>query len=277
MDFLSRPPVAKQGIKQVICHGHKVAVIFAGYSWDNSNLVTVDSVGPDFAVVVQPGQEVRIRLVRPRRDLGHELEPVIRPLCQGAAWRWRRQAWRGPHGGEGGGPRSRRRDEEHEEWVTSYRVVRQQEERRYRPAGRARVQGSRKGAGGTWLSVLCRPRLRGRRLVQRQPLVPFRVCSSVLHLPEPRAGSGHEEQGAGGGGGAGGPTATLFRLPGLPEDGKLEGSQDGRRLPRGRESAGPACEQTVPVLGTRYLCRSPGRDVGSLLVRHRCHGKGHRA
>ena len=41
MDFLSRPPVAKQGIKQVICHGHKAAVIFAGYSWDNSNLVTV--------------------------------------------------------------------------------------------------------------------------------------------------------------------------------------------------------------------------------------------
>ena len=45
MDFLSRPPVAKQGIKQVICHGHKAAVIFAGYSWDNSNLVTVDALG----------------------------------------------------------------------------------------------------------------------------------------------------------------------------------------------------------------------------------------
>ncbi|QDZ19176.1 hypothetical protein HOP50_02g16900 [Chloropicon primus] len=46
MAFLSRPKVAcESDVKQVICHGHSAPVVFAGYSWDTSNLVTVDAAG----------------------------------------------------------------------------------------------------------------------------------------------------------------------------------------------------------------------------------------
>ena len=46
LDFLSRPLEAcESGVKQVLCHGHSESVVFAGYSWDTSKLVTVDASG----------------------------------------------------------------------------------------------------------------------------------------------------------------------------------------------------------------------------------------
>ena len=179
MDFLSRPPVAKQGIKQVICHGHKAAVIFAGYSWDNSNLVTVDALGQISLWSCSQAKRSGFGWYVPDETWDTSLSLSV--LCVkellevGAA-----------KPGEGAPPGGREEDRDHDaeienmrEWVTSYRVV---GSKRSAVIVRQVVhvsKGPAKGGSTAYVSLYSAGELRGRELVKAAwEKVPFEVCGA---------------------------------------------------------------------------------------------------